>query len=420
MEIEIIGKSKRQSGYTVYRNNDAEMVEKIKSIKLPDKKFTGYIIGHFYKNAEFHSKLNETQNLYIDETGTYFIASDKDISSNNERDLLEEINKQFSVADALNYTFNNLLNRDGFKYVFHKRENCKFDELGGVYCETNGYTIFGTSGYIAIDENDRGSGMFAYLNEDGNIENRDYNLDITKMLENKVSTNKQQFFDDLVSRIPVGKYLNYGNKYFNISTDTAYVLDFEPYGYVFRINICENNNGRYKNSRIKSFVKPKKLVEVTEKEMIYKILSFLNMLNIGGDSSIVDISKYNSDGNDIIVHNDITETVVIDESKYTKKYIIRKDDISAEMLELLNNIHIPEKEEELHEYIKDVVSDFGLPSFDYDASSSQEDHSDFVGLIVFEDYDIYYSFNVEEGDCIEARHDGTMFQTDIVNLTLLK
>lgn len=417
MEIEIIGKSKRQSGYTVYRNNDAEMVEKIKNIKLPDKNFTGYIIGQFYKNATLHSKLNDKQNLYIDETGTYFIASDKDISSNNEKDLLEEINKQFSVVDALNYTFDNLLNLDGFKHVFYKRENRGFDKLGGVYSETNGYTIFGNSDYIAIDENDRGSGMFAYLNEDGNIENRDYNLDITKLLENKVSTNKQQFFDDLVSRIPVGKYLNYGNKYFNIATDTAYVVDFEPYGYVFEINICENNNGKYKNSRVKSFVKPKKLVEVTEKQMIYKILSFLNTLNIGGDSSIVDISKYDSEISQPII---LEEKVIIDESKYTKKYIIRKDDISEEMLELLNNIHIPEKEEELQEYIKDVVSELDLPSFDFDAGSSQEDHSDFVGLIVFEDYNIYYSFDVEEGECIEASHDGTMFQTDIVNLTLLK
>ncbi len=426
MDIEILGESKKQQGYTVYRNNDTEMVEKIKNIKLPNTHFTGYIKGTFYKNAKFHSKLNDKQNLYVDETDTYFIASDEDISSNNKKDLLKEINKQFSVADALNYTFDNLLNRDGFKHVFYKRPNAGFDELGGVYSETNGYTIFGKCDendnnymridYITITEKDRGYSMFAYLNEDGNIENRDYNLDITKLLENKVPKNKQQFFDDLIRRIPVGKYLNYGNKYFYVETDTAYVLDFEPYRYLFTINICENNNGKYKNSHIKSFVKPKKLVETTEKDMIYKILSFLNPLNIGGDTSLIDISQYDSNISSKPIHENKS---VIDESKYTKKYIIPKDDISDEIADLLNNINIPENDEIIQDYIKDILPGYELPNFDYDASTSQEDHTDFIGLVIFEDYNIYYSFNVEQGACIEASHDGAIFQTDIINLTLL-
>ncbi|MEY3501714.1 MAG: hypothetical protein RL308_3387, partial [Bacteroidota bacterium] len=404
MDIEILGESPTQSGYTVYRNNDKEMVEKIKNIKLSDGVFSGYILGTFYKNAKLHQVLNDTQNLYVDENNKYVIANESIIFKLREQDLLKEINSRFSVADALNYTFDNLLNRQGFKYCFYQREGVEYNSMCAVYTDTNGYEIFGDNDYIAITEKDSSGSMFAYLNIDGNIENRDYNLNITKLLENKVSTNKQQFFNDLISRIPIGNYKNYGNKYFK--DGVAYVLDFEPYRSLFQINICKGDNGKYRNSYLKSFTAPKKLIDVTEKDMIFKILSFLNPLNIGGDESLIDLSLYET--NKIY---DKLEKPIVDKSKYSELYVIIKEDISEEMIELIKGIDIPDNEEKLQEYLLDIMSDFDLPNFNFDSYSSQEDHQDFIGLVELQGYGIYYSFNVEQGDCIEARWDGTIFET---------
>jgi hypothetical protein len=265
--------------YTTYKNLDIEMVEKIK--KTPQPSLINY--GN-HKKSELVSYLNDTQLLFVDEKKEHFILEKKKLDEIIIDNILEKINTDFNVVDAIGKTFKDgLYSEDGFiQYFFRKGgifgndfKSCGYTECGYDVSTYDGITI-------KVEElNERSSIAFAYLNEDGNIVCRDYNIDIKKYIGNKPAT-KHDLIKVVIENIPDVPYQNYGNKWF--AKDFALSVSGAD---VYRYSRSSGDN--YGDSRSGRIKLPKNTVEVTRNNILSKLLPAINDLPLWDK---VDLSEY--------------------------------------------------------------------------------------------------------------------------------
>lgn len=101
---------KYEDGFTTYRNLDLQMVDNIKKFKSP-------IIFNYlnHKNSTKVKDLDETQFLFIDDNGKYFVLEKNSYDKNIKENKLEYINETYCVVDAIEKSFpNGLFSEDGF------------------------------------------------------------------------------------------------------------------------------------------------------------------------------------------------------------------------------------------------------------------------------------------------------------------
>jgi hypothetical protein len=429
----ILGPCEDNEGYTVFKNTDEKMVEAIKNLKPEVDIFS----THNHSNSKIVQVLNDTQNLCIDEKDEYFIITNDELKNSNRKNFLSKINKEFNVVDAINKTFGTLYTRDGLsKLVFGCRDNGAFgngyDDLGRIYADVVGFEMSTYRG-LTLSLKSRGYGMFCYLDENGNIVNRDYNLDLASYLEPVTPLTKTQIIENIINSIPDVPYKKYGDKWF---TDTfAYILEtegkerFSGGKIVFHLEKLDGNpHSGYKPFRGARIKTPKKAVEATKTDLLNVILPLINKVKLGGhvDLSLFGVSEIVLETTGPVKR--VVETK-LKESKY-EVFDLRNgldDYADADELKVLNkaleeienSINIPENDEIIQNWIKMYANDFDfLPSYSFDKGQCQPDNSDFLGMIKLP-HGCTYVFEVGEGDVVEISWSHSIYETDIINLELV-
>lgn len=420
MKTEIIlGESKNNSGYTIYKNLDSKMVEEILKVELQTDTFnTGW-----HKNSKVVQNLNEKQILCIDDEKEYFIISNEDVNRYLKEDKLNYINKNFNLIDAINKTFGELYDYGGYvKYDFFKNDSIKYDDLGTIVSREIGVELKTYNGIEIIEKTERWSrGMFCFLNEDGNIENRDYNLDLTKLLSYKQKT-KEDLIKEIINNIPDISYKNYGNKWF--SNNFAYVLNIT--GNTFKLSKLDKSSGvNYGDSRSGKAKMPKTTIEVTKEHILQQILPLVNNLDF---DKKVDLSKYIKidvvENNNIILPKKRIQKTIIDENDVDVFDLtdIEEECFEDDIIEALKNIDdsidIPSNATIVIDFLEKRLRDFDLPSFSFDKGQTQEDHDDYIGYVKMP-FNCNFTFKVCEGDACEITWAHSIYQTDIIELELV-
>ncbi len=426
LDSRILGESKDNKGYTVFQNTDKNMVANIKSIKPSIDVFTMYN----HENAKIVQELNEKQRLCLDEKGVYFVSDMSDILKTAGSNVLDSINNLYSVKDVIDNSLGELYSEDGYlKFVI--RENREFeknyDGLGRIGCSEYGVSLSDYNGIKLTIHNGKGGHlMFAHLNADGNIVNRDYNLDLKRYLNNTPKT-KIDLIKDIIKSIPDMKYKRYGNKWF---TDKfAYILthtsedEDDDENVIFRLAKLENNGGNKYGSRGDgNATLPKTAVDSSKDEILSIILPLVNAMDWGGDK--IDLSKYCTVAvPNIKVAKPRVQKTKLKESEYSVINLIKNSDINSDkelmaaLLNISNCIDIPENVDIVEDSIKDYLYDY-LPSYSFDKGEAQENHDDYIALLKLP-HGCNFTFEVEEGDCVEATWSHSIFQTDIVSFILV-
>lgn len=308
----VIGESKTNSGYTVFKNTDEELVKKIKALNVPSDTWieNGFMTGAKGK-CRVDKKLSDTQFLCVDEHGHYFVKDADSFEDTNREELLNKINTEFNVADYLNKNLN-LYSHSGHEKIsfehykeYFKRfpdyeENIErvdfmmsgYDSHGRINSKFSGVALYTFESIVLVEgDNLSSSSMFCYFNEDGNIENRDYNFDIKKFLNNKPKT-KEDLIQEIIDEIPDVEYKFYGNKWY--ANNFAFVLDEEAKGQefdehryegniVFKITKLHHKSGDNYASRysgVKARI-PKQFEVVGREHILNKILPLVNEMKYG-------------------------------------------------------------------------------------------------------------------------------------------
>lgn len=421
----ILGPSKTNEGYTIFKNADTNMVNEIKNFKMPISTFS----THYHKNSKIVQVLNEYQNLCVDEKNEYFIASDKNIERYIQEDKLNCVNQKFNIVEAIKKTFGTLYNSDGYSEISFSRTqnaNVGFNNLGEMMYSEIGIKLETWQG-IAIYEksNNWSRGMFCFLNEEGNIENRDYNIDIAKLLGNKPKT-KEDLIQEIIAKIPDVPYENYGNKWF--ASKFAFVLTEEEENRVgeknyFHLSKLEGSNSSYGSSgyRIK---KPKSTIKVTKEHILQRILPLVNKIKWGGN---LDLSKYITiEATELVsfIQKRVQNTK-INEKKFDvfdfikEEEVLTDEEVMMALQNIENSIDIPNNATRVIEFLKDHLRCCDLPSYSFNKGEVQEDHSNYVGLVKMP-HDCNFTFTVCEGEAVELRWDHSVYETDIVGLELVE
>jgi hypothetical protein len=424
----VLGKCPVNEGYTVYKNTDEEMVKQIKEMKVSKENFSTWN----HKNCKIVQVLNDKQNLCQDEDGEFFTIDNDEIEDGLKDNLIEAINKKFDVVEVLNKVISPIYDRDGYmRIAFRGNPEARYDDLLRVGSTEVGYNI---STYRGIEltkkKGEWGSLMFCHLNKDGNIVNRDYNLNITEHLNNKPKI-KQDLADEIIKNIEDVPYLNYGDKWFN--EKFAYVLaaniiddDEDRDIMIFKLSKLDaKSNGNYGDRYEKAKMPKKGLIAVKKDHILSKILPIINTLDLPGEN--INLSKYFEfkEEQKIVPTKRIQETK-INEKKYDVFDLTEDEDVlkEVELMEALrnieNSIEIPKNEEIAKEWIEIYLDECGcLPSFSFNKGEKQPDHSKYKGLVKMP-HGCNFTFQVEEGDACEITWAHSIYETDIIGLELVQ
>lgn len=421
----VLGKSKKGDGYTVFKNLDEAMVNEIKNFQMPVTVFN----AHNHHNSKIVQVLNDKQNLCIDDSNEYFIATNDAIQDYLKTNKLNAINQKFSVVEALKKSIGSLYNYSGFcEFKFTKNNKVSYDDLGSI-----GYSEIGielsTYGGITVSEKSGkwSSIMFCYLNEDGNIENRDYNIDIAKHLNNKPKT-KDDLILEIINNIPNVPYKNYGNKWF--SKEFAFILNKGEFTdrseekislSLTKLNKASGDN--YGDSRSGRAKMPIAAVDVTREHLLQQILPIVNEIKFGGK---VDLSKYISlepiaeTKVEAVVPKKRIQKTKINEKKYdVYDFTEDEEEFDEEIIQALKDIeqsiNIPDNVTIVMEFLEDYLHEGDLPSFSFDKGEAQEDHSKYKGYVKMP-YGCNFTFRVCEGDACEITWSHSIYETDIIDL----
>jgi hypothetical protein len=288
----VLGPSKTESGYTVFKNVDEELVSKIKALNVPSET---WIESNWLSGAKgvcrIDKKLNDNQFLCVDEHGHYFVKDANSFEDTNRNNLLNKINNEFSVADYLNENMK-LFTHSGYAHIkfLSSKTDESYDALGRVSKTEIGYELDTYDGITLKELSGKWcSIMFCFFNEEGNIENRDYNIDFKDYFENKPKT-REDLINGISSLIPDVEYKHAGNKWF--SNSFAFVLDEsgdeeddeddkeDDEIIIFRLNKLPHKSGdnygdRYYKARV-----PLKFTEVKRDSILERIIPLINKLEI--------------------------------------------------------------------------------------------------------------------------------------------
>lgn len=427
----ILGECPDNKGYTIYKNADLEMVEAIKNFKLPRENF----IYFRHNGCNIVQVLNETQNLCIDENKEYIIITNEEIDKTLSKNLINEINAKFSLKNAIQRSFGDLYDKDGFmKKRINVNENGKPGDLGSVSYSDVGLDLRVSNDQIRLLEKngDWSSIMFCHLNKDGNIVNRDYNINLTNFIGN-APKQKNYIIEQIIKHIPNEKYLYYANKWFTekfvLSLTKTY--DERSEKIIFKLDRFEikpngNYGEKYNGGNIKM---PKKVVEVDKNHLLQILLPLVNETEYAGDK--VDLSKYITvtEKQSEIPTKRIQETKIeeknfeiFDFSKYGEdedEDILNNEELMLALNNIENSIDIGYNEEVVKEIIEEYLHECcDLPSFSFNKGERQKNHSKYKGLVKLP-HGCNFTFEVEEGDVCEITHSHSIYSTDIVNFELV-
>jgi len=425
----------QKEGYTTFKNTNVKLVEEIKSTKLDV-----FIVNGV--EMVIRKKLNETQNLCLGKDELYYILLDKQICEMREENLLTFINNKFDITKELIHSLGPLYS--GYKTItFHNcseywknkgedfergNENFKhYKSLGRVMSVETGVELR-TNGALHLCEGELGgSSMFCYFNEEGNIENRDYNYNISKFFSNQQKT-RQELVEEILSHIPDTKYYNYGNKWF--SKDVAFILENEndiEENTIFYLKKLKHSHGdNYVDIHSSKAKKPKSAIEVTRDHILSKILPLVNKIKFGEH---VDLSQY-IDLSKILPEKKAVKRVQktkLELHDFSDIFVIKEhseyEDIPKEiMIALLNiseGINSAINDDIVSKFLIDILEDYDLPSFSFDKGEAQKNHGKYIALVKLP-HNINYTFKVEEGELCEVSHSGSIYSTDIIELQIVE
>lgn len=408
---------KKHDGYTTYKNGDAEMVKKIKEFKPTSENFTWCQ----HSKSNIVNEINAKDLLCIDDDGNHFVIEKEDLDASIAGGLLQSINEKFSVADAIKSTFGTLYSSDGYRTLVVKdKSSAAYDNIDKCMSSEVGVKISTYRGFELSEdsEGEWGSLMFCHLDINGNITNRDYNVDLTQWLDNKPKT-RLDIVKELIKVIPDVEYKYYGNKWYYGDN----VIEYDP-------NATANNrsDGRMvlqlsiEPNRKKM---PKTAITVDREHLLLKVLPLINTLTFGTE---VDLSKYidvaKLDAKEISVKR--IQKTKINEAFFSEVYDLTEEieeiGNSIELLTALqkieNSIDVGVNVNIVEEIVTEYLKEGDLPSFSFDKGEVQEDHSDYVALVKLP-YGCNFEFNVAEGEACEISWSGSIYYTDIVNFELI-
>lgn len=441
----VLGRSSKTGaegeGYTIFKNTDEELLKKIKALNVPIDTFKEY--GK-KGNCKIVQELNDVQRLCVDEAGEYFIKKEHTFAETKTENLLNEINKKFSVSAYLNTI--PMFSNDGYRKITFTEHGGLMGEgwhsLGRVMSHETGVYLNTYRGIELIEGNCGGTAMFCHFNVDGNVANRDYNYDIKEFLDNKQKT-RQDLIEEIISHIPDESYKNYGNKWF--AANHAFVLEKVEPGQksrsgnyqgklVFKLTRYDRpkygSSDTYGDSISGKIKLPKTATPSSREDILSKILPLVNENKfVVGDP--VDLSKYinqeklsNSKSDNKPAEKRVQKTK-LDEKKFSEvydwvneKFVTEEDELMKALSNLENGIEIGESEDIIKDMVVELLSDGDLPSFSFNKGQKQPNHSKYIGLVKLP-HGCNFTFKVEEGEPCEITWEHSIYYTDVVDFELV-
>jgi len=268
-----------ESGRTVFKNHDEDLVSKIKAVKLDDDSFSQWRYG---KGCVIDKELSETQYLCKSPEGEFFTIDKEDYTSAREKDLLDKINSLYPVGTYWNYNFGLLKNGYERLEVYGSEEtvNKCYDALGKVGCKTHRVEVSTWNGIsVKADIGGKWSSiMFCWFNTDGNYVNRDYNIDVLRYLKT-TPLYGSDLLKEVSDAIPDVKYTYSKDRWF--ADDFAFTLiDSVDDGLGFRMYKSDKRHtGKYGNRGAKIFSCPKRNTEEhTKADIIERLMPKLTLV----------------------------------------------------------------------------------------------------------------------------------------------
>lgn len=188
-----LGNYEFEHEYSIYKNHDAELVEKIKSIPKTDTFFLWDKSGKF----KVDKVLNNTQSMCInvqeggeDEGGIqYEIIDSKDIPEMLRESHLAKINKTYPVYEHFINNFGEVQTMRGKIIEVSKDLMVQFDresEYQDVSVRSHEWSISTYDGYTYKESKEGYSNGFIFFNKEGDYVVRDYNQNLLECIEHKI------------------------------------------------------------------------------------------------------------------------------------------------------------------------------------------------------------------------------------------
>jgi hypothetical protein len=281
----VIGKGKGdESEYTIFRNNNKELVEKIKAVTIPEDVFEDWD-GEKYK---IESTTSDGQYLCKTLKGKTILVDKKSHNECRKNEKLNKINNLYPVSKYFN---------ENFGYYFGDKiiivgGNSKggYNDLGKVNVATlDFYNNFSEDGSIYVSScfKSRMVGFhFCHFNEEGNYVNRDYNLDLKRLLKYPAPITQQELIEKVSAAIPDLPYMYCEKKNIWFTDSFAYTLKItfdekdEYFGFSIE-KIPVKENGKFGKQYVNQFSMPKRgLLESSKNEIVERILPVINKLRL--------------------------------------------------------------------------------------------------------------------------------------------
>lgn len=208
---------RRGDTYTIFKNHNKDLVAKIK--ELAQAPFDGTVVGDWGHKGKIEQEMGDQYMCMGDDGKRFFIDKDE-LESMKKTWTLNRINKAFPVEKYFN---------ENFGYVFgsslitvhssdideneneENDDDFSYDDLMSASYQETDLFINAYNGSISITNGGRGySPMFLHFNEEGNYVNRDYNLNLVLMAQEKTPT-LEQAVKSFKKEIPAGKYVRKDN-----------------------------------------------------------------------------------------------------------------------------------------------------------------------------------------------------------------
>lgn len=281
----VIGKGKGdEAGYTIYRNKNKELVEKIKAVTIPEDTFENWD-GEVCK---IESTTSDGQYLCKTLKGKTLLVDKKSYTKYRENEKLNKINNLYPVSKYFN---------ENFGYYFGNKlvivgggSKGSYDDLGKVNVAVSDF------GMDVFEDGSIYTGVcfkpqwvevhFCHFNEEGNYVNRDYNLDLKRYLKSPAAITKYELIEKISAAIPDSLYMYCEKKSIWFSDSFAYVFktnfDEKDEFFSFRLDkVPVKENGKFGKQFVKQFSMPKKgLRESSKGEIIERLLPVINKLRL--------------------------------------------------------------------------------------------------------------------------------------------
>lgn len=280
----VIGKGKGdEAGYTIYRNNNKELVEKIKAVTIPEDTFENWN-GEVCK---IESTTSDGQYLCKTLKGKTLLVDKKSYTKYRENEKLNKINNLYPVAKYFN---------ENFGYYFGDKlvivgggSKGSYDGLGKVNESVSNLLNVVDDSHIIVGACFKPKWVgfhFCHFNEEGNYVNRDYNLDLNYYLKLPAPITQNELIEKISAAIPDLPYMYCDKKNIWFTDTFAYIMkiNFDEEAEDYSLNLEKipvKKNGKFGKQYVKQFSMPKKGLLMSSKgEIIERILPVINKLRL--------------------------------------------------------------------------------------------------------------------------------------------